>query len=71
MRYTIDDLIHDLNEKMRLDHIQEKYKDSNIDLKALEPETAKKFKVAYDQYCNVKYKEGENPPIHEDIARKK
>lgn len=65
--HSVDELIDDLNQKKSLEYIQEKYKDSGIDLRKLGTEKAKEFREAYAKYCNVKYKIDEQPPIHEEI----
>lgn len=71
MSYSVDELIMDLNNRVEWNEINKKCIAVGLEAKNIPEERRKEFKAAYDKYCNVKYKAGEIPPIHEEIARKK
>lgn len=70
MKYTVDDLILDLNNRTNWTLIQKKYNEAGLDIKQFSKEEAEKFRKAFNKYTNAKYFD-ELPPIHIEVPRKK
>lgn len=71
MKYSIDELISDLNNRIEWNKISEKCIAAGLTAKNIPEEKRQEFKKAYDKYFNVKYQIDEEPPIHVEVPRKK